>query len=64
LKKHRNESEYFYEIRSLDRNREKYEQLTDIERASRIHFLNKTFESFQNNLLSFLLLLLVVYVFC
>ncbi|MEG1411537.1 MAG: DNA adenine methylase [Terrisporobacter sp.] len=42
LKKHRNESEYFYDVRSLDRNREKYEKLTDIERASRIHFLNKT----------------------
>ncbi len=42
LSKHKNESEYFYEIRSLDRNPISYKNLTNIERASRIHYLNKT----------------------
>ena len=42
LKKHKNEADYFYEIRSLDRDREKFSALTNIERASRIIFLNKT----------------------
>jgi len=41
LKKHRNEAEYFYLIRSLDRN-EKFKELTNIQRASRVIFLNKT----------------------
>lgn len=42
LKKHKNESEYFYEIRELDRYKEKYIMLTPVERASRIIYLNKT----------------------
>lgn len=42
LQKHENTSDYFYDIRELDRDREKYDKLTDIERASRIHYLNKT----------------------
>ena len=42
LKKHKNEEEYFYEIRQLDREPEIYAELTDVERASRIMFLNKT----------------------
>lgn len=41
LKKHKNEAEYFYAIRGLDRN-EEFSKLTDIQRASRIIFLNKT----------------------
>ncbi len=41
LSRHRNEKDYYYELRDLDRN-EKYQELTDIERASRIIFLNKT----------------------
>lgn len=41
LSKHKNESEYFYEVRALDRD-EKYSKLTKIERASRMLFLNKT----------------------
>ena len=41
LSRHRNEKEYYYELRDLDRS-EKYQELTDIERASRIIFLNKT----------------------
>jgi len=41
LKRHKNDNDYFYEIRGLDRT-EKFEMLTKIERASRIIFLNKT----------------------
>jgi DNA adenine methylase len=41
LKKHENDSEYFYSIRDLDRQPE-YKELTPIERASRIIYLNKT----------------------
>lgn len=42
LEKHENSSEYFYEIRDLDRDKFKYQTLTDLERASRILYLNKT----------------------
>lgn len=41
LKKHVNESEYFYKIRALDRDNS-FNNLTDIEKASRVIFLNKT----------------------
>jgi len=41
LKKHKNENDYFYEIRGLDRT-DKFETLSKIERASRVIFLNKT----------------------
>lgn len=41
LKKHKNEAEYFYEIRSLDRN-ENFKNLSKVQRASRVIFLNKT----------------------
>lgn len=41
LKKHKNESDYFYQIRALDR-AQSFESLSNIERASRILFLNKT----------------------
>jgi DNA adenine methylase len=41
LKKHRNESEYFYRIRALDRSNQ-FEKLTEVEKASRVIFLNKT----------------------
>jgi DNA adenine methylase len=41
LKNHKNEVEYFYKIRELDRN-PGLENLSDVERASRILFLNKT----------------------
>lgn len=43
LEKHRenNSEEYFYQIRSLDRS-DKFLNLTDIERAARIIYLNKT----------------------
>ena len=42
LKKHKNEKEYYYMIRDLDRDKEKYNQLSNIEKASRIIYLNKT----------------------
>lgn len=41
LKKHKNEADYFYEIRSLDRSDE-FQNLSLVERASRVIFLNKT----------------------
>lgn len=41
LKKHENTSDYFYELRGLDRTPE-YKNLTSIQRASRIIYLNKT----------------------
>jgi len=42
LKKHKNTSDYFYMIRELDRKADIYSKLTKVERASRIHYLNKT----------------------
>ncbi len=42
LKKHKNEEDYFYQVRELDRDKARYSLLTPIERASRIIFLNKT----------------------
>ncbi|MBW6481766.1 MAG: DNA adenine methylase [Vicingaceae bacterium] len=41
LQKHKNEAEYFYKLRSLDRT-EEYQKLSNIQRASRIIYLNKT----------------------
>jgi len=42
LGKHKNEADYFYDIREWDRDREKYNGLTNIEKASRMLYLNKT----------------------
>ena len=42
LKRHKNEEDYFYQIREIDRDKEGYKKLTRIQRASRIIFLNKT----------------------
>lgn len=41
LKKHKNIKDYFYKIRSIDRIPEEFKKLTDVERASRIIFLNR-----------------------
>jgi DNA adenine methylase len=41
LKKHDNNADYFYQIRSLDRT-EEFTNLTPVERASRVIYLNKT----------------------
>lgn len=42
LKKHRYEKDYFYEIRALDRDHEKFAELSDVEKASRSIYLNKS----------------------
>jgi len=42
LEKHENTSEYFYNIREQDRDREVYTSLSSIEKASRVVYLNKT----------------------
>jgi len=44
LKKHmkKNNKEYFYEIRNMDRDTARFSALTDIEKAARMIFLNKT----------------------
>ncbi|APM39564.1 DNA adenine methylase [Clostridium kluyveri] len=42
LKEHKNTPDYFYKIRGLDRETSIYSKLTKVERASRIHYLNKT----------------------
>lgn len=41
LKTHKNTAEYFYEIRAIDR-QPNFNNLTDVKRASRIIYLNKT----------------------
>ena len=41
LKKHKNNEEYFYEMRNLDRTPE-YKELSNIQKASRFIYLNKT----------------------
>lgn len=38
----KNESEYFYSVRDWDRNKESYIKLSNIEKAARIIYLNKT----------------------
>ncbi len=42
LKKHENTAEHFYLIRDLDRDKEAYQKLPKVEKASRLIFLNKT----------------------
>ena len=42
LKKHKNTKEYYYKIRNIDRDKNKYRLLSPIEKASRFIFLNKT----------------------
>ena len=42
LKKHINEADYFYKLRNIDRDSEAFNRLTDVQRASRIIYLNKT----------------------
>jgi len=41
LKNHKNEKNYYYKVRDLDRNFETYNKMTTIEKASRIIYLNK-----------------------
>lgn len=42
LKKHENTPEYFYTIRDLDRNKLSYQSMSNVEKASRLIYLNKT----------------------
>lgn len=42
LQKHKNTQDYFYSIRDLDRDKEAYQDLSNIEKASRLIYLNKT----------------------
>lgn len=42
LHEYKNESDFFYSVRDWDRDKQKYNSLTDIERAARIIYLNKT----------------------
>lgn len=41
LKTHKNEEDYFYKIRDLDRN-DDFQNLSNVKRASRVIYLNKT----------------------
>lgn len=41
LKTHKNEADYFYNLRAFDRN-DNFKNLTEVQRASRVIFLNKT----------------------
>jgi len=41
LKTHKNEKNYYYKIRKLDRNIVKYKKLSNIEKASRLIYLNR-----------------------
>ena len=41
LKNHKNEKNYYYKIRALDRDDEKFTKLSNIEKASRIIYLNR-----------------------
>ncbi len=41
LKNHKNEKDYYYEVRSKDRNPEEYNKLTDVDKASRTIYLNR-----------------------
>ncbi len=42
LKKHKNEHDYYYEIRSWDRNKRGYAQRSDVRKAGRFIYLNRT----------------------
>ena len=42
LSEHKNEEDHFYSVRDWDRKKESYRQLTEVQRAARIIYLNKT----------------------
>ncbi|MHA1996713.1 MAG: DNA adenine methylase [Promethearchaeota archaeon] len=41
LKKHKNEKEYYYSLRNIDKDAEKFSSWSDIEKASRIIYMNR-----------------------
>lgn len=42
VQSYRNEPDFFYELRGLDRNREAFESMSSVERAARMLYLNRT----------------------
>lgn len=42
LQHYKNDADFFYSVRELDRNKEKYAALSNLEKAARILYLNKT----------------------
>ena len=42
LKKYSNDEETFYKVRNIDRNKDEFKKLSDVQRAARIIYLNKT----------------------
>lgn len=42
LKNYKNQSDFFYKIRDIDRDKSKYNSLSDIQKAARFLYLNKT----------------------
>ena len=42
LKKFTNDEETFYTVRNIDRNKDEFDKLTNIQKAARIIYLNKT----------------------
>ncbi len=42
LKKHKNSEKYYYDLRALDRDPQKYKKISKVKKASRFIFLNKT----------------------
>ena len=42
LQEYKNEADFFYAVRDWDRDKEKYSSLSEIEKAARILYLNKT----------------------
>ena len=42
LKRHIYDKDYYYQVRNLDRDKDAYAQLSHIERASHLIFLNRT----------------------
>lgn len=42
LGEHPNEEEHFYRVRDWDRDKKQYEQLTEVQKAARVIYLNKT----------------------
>lgn len=42
LKQHENTAEYFYKIRNMDRDKNAYQAMSKVEKASRLIYLNKT----------------------
>lgn len=42
LSTYKNQADFFYEVRNLDRENEKFNEMTNVEKAARVLYLNKT----------------------